>query len=543
MWKKTAVTTIYILLFVCSISCSKRLCCQLGEECWPTEDELQELYQLLDPTTERTLYWEGDGTPRVCAVPIGSPGEQPLYGDGQNLAPLYTQQGDCIENQTFCRISVKNAPYDDWRSSIVVWPISEEQIQYCLNFAVAHNLCVCVAGTGHDFLNRHSCQSNGMFIRTALLKQINFDMEKNTVQLGAGLTFSEIQQSASSNSLYVSSGWATTVGIIGWSLGGGHGPFAPSSGMGVDNIVAANIVLANGTLVEINSTSRSDLLFALRGGGGSNWGVLSSITINTYQNPAGGFTLAQVMWGGYLCNEGLDRLNSLIDSQLEWSLTLDNKWGGLTFITPNFTASPCPSWTLYSKYIYLGPSTDQSFIEKWNEKVSEAKLIIFQSATTFTTWWDVLVGQGLEPIVPFGYMSPTDNFVGGVPSVCVSRDQVNDGSLGSLLKTRVAQNDWGRQELYQDITGNIGSPQGENVAINPAMRRAMYHVVFGTANQTISEEYYKLGSSSYFGESAYDLPDWRSRYWGSNYDQLLETKNKYDPFGIFWCRHCVGADV
>ena len=77
-------------------------------------------------------------------------------------------------------------------------------------------------------------------------------------------------------------GWATTVGVIGWSLGGGHGPLAPGYGLGVDNILEATIVLANTSVVTVNAKQNSDLYWALRGGGGSNWGIITSITVKAY---------------------------------------------------------------------------------------------------------------------------------------------------------------------------------------------------------------------------------------------------------------------
>lgn len=64
--------------------------------------------------------------------------------------------------------------------------------------------------------------------------------------------FSEAHKSAADNDRFISSGWASTVGIIGWSLGGGHGPFSPSKGLGVDNINEVEIVDANGNLIIVN---------------------------------------------------------------------------------------------------------------------------------------------------------------------------------------------------------------------------------------------------------------------------------------------------
>ena len=100
-------------------------------------------------------------------------------------------------------------------------------------------------GTGHDFLNRHSCNGEGILIRTTLLKGAVWDLNDSrgfgspggSVRVGAGMTFSELAYEARTNGRVVSQGWGITVGIVGWSLGGGHGPFANSLGMGVDNIL------------------------------------------------------------------------------------------------------------------------------------------------------------------------------------------------------------------------------------------------------------------------------------------------------------------
>jgi ribonuclease T2 len=95
---------------------------------------------------------------------------------------------------------------------------------------------------------------------------------------GSGVVFSEAHKAAADRGLYIASAWVQTVGVIGWAIGGGHGPFGPSSGLGVDNILEVEIVTGNGELRIANATHNSDLFWALRGGGGSNWGIITSIT-------------------------------------------------------------------------------------------------------------------------------------------------------------------------------------------------------------------------------------------------------------------------
>lgn len=117
-----------------------------------------------------------------------------------------------------------------------------------------------VASTGHDFINRHSCQ-DGFFIRTALLKNIEWDLTdqkgfghpNGNVKFGAGIVFSEAHKSAADKKRVISSGWASTVGIVGWSIGGGHGPFAPNFGVGVDNILEVDIVTGKGEMITANA--------------------------------------------------------------------------------------------------------------------------------------------------------------------------------------------------------------------------------------------------------------------------------------------------
>jgi ribonuclease T2 len=256
---------------------------------------------------------------------------------------------------------IRNFPYEGWQPAFVVWPVNEQQVQASVRFAVAHNLCIMVAGTGHDFLNRHSCK-DGVFIRTSLMKKIEWDLNDTrkfgnpdgNVKLGAGLVWSEVHKAAAKVDRYVSSGWAATVGVIGWSIGGGHGPFGPSHGLGVDKILEVDIVLNDGSLVSANaSNSYSDLFWAIRGGGGSTWGVITSITIKAHKLPKGGFTRFGGTWTGNFCNDSLAKFDSFIDTYQNWTLKLGKSFAGLTFIVPQFSTktSDCyGTWDIHVTY-------------------------------------------------------------------------------------------------------------------------------------------------------------------------------------------------
>ena len=140
-------------------------------------------------------------------------------------------------------------------------------------------------------------------------------------------------------------------------------------------------------------------------------------------------------------------------------------------------------------------------------------------------------------------------YAGGVPSVMVSREVVADGKLEKLLEDRMADcvNDGtcSRQELYHDITGQLGSVKQNGTSISKGFRNAMFHLVFGAWDDRRTKSYYQLGNNSYFSESAFNQEGdtWKDRYWGEHYAKLLAIKNKWDKEGLFWCHHCVGDSV
>jgi ribonuclease T2 len=160
--------------------------------------------------------------------------------------------------------------------------------------------------------------------------------DDETVRLGAGLVFSEVHKHAADRGKVIASGWASTVGVVGWHTGGGdddsliflslllfmslrpsplssgHGPFGTTHGLGVDNIVEVELVTANAELVTANATHNSDLFRGLRGGGGSIWGVITSLTVKAHAPPPQGYTQVIVSYAGLMCGDGEQKMNQFI---------------------------------------------------------------------------------------------------------------------------------------------------------------------------------------------------------------------------------------
>jgi ribonuclease T2 len=490
--------------------------------------------------------------------PVGNPLKkwQPLFGLNKHIKPLYVRDvktnltGNCeIPFATdFCKISVRNMPHEGWEPAFVVWPLTTEHVQSAVNFARKHQLCVSVAGTGHDFLNRHS-SNNGMMIRTSLLKKMTWNSDE-TAKLGSGLTFSEIIKAASeqSPSRVVTTGWATGVGVAGWSLGGGHGPLVNSQGLGVDNLVEVELVLANGTLVTASKSQNPELLWALRGGGGSAWGVMTSLTVRTYPQPAGGFVLHDTVATGSYRKRGMRKLEAHIDHVFDWCLGLSEKWGGLMMLVAIKTG-----WTVLTHYWYKGPKTDTEYIEQTTKLHNSPAIRIHFNEASCENWWRCNLPQKakLDPIEAWVIPEKTPS-VDVIPSVLLSRGTVTGSNFRDQVKgwfkdcSTFGVHSCGITEVYHDLPHENTVkklPAGET-SISDEFRHAMLHWI-SPPQKRAQARFLPLGGASYFAESAYihSGDSWKRRYWGDNYDRLLAVKKAYDPDNFFWCRHCVGSDL
>jgi hypothetical protein len=153
-----------------------------------------------------------------------------------------------------------------------------------VNFARENQLTVAVRGGGHNGPGFGTCD-DGLVIDLARLRGIRVDPSDNTVRVEGGCVWGDVDHATHPFGLAVPSGFLSSTGVGGLTLGGGIGYLARKYGLTIDNLLGVDMVLADGHFVTASATENADLFWAVRGGGG-NFGVVTSFLFRGNPLPA-----------------------------------------------------------------------------------------------------------------------------------------------------------------------------------------------------------------------------------------------------------------
>ncbi|MFI9508929.1 FAD-binding oxidoreductase [Nocardia sp. NPDC052566] len=170
-----------------------------------------------------------------------------------------------------------------WNGAIDRYPafiarcLTAEDVALAVRFGVRHDLTIAVRGGGHSFPGLSMCEG-GLVIDLSGMRSIEIDAEARRAEVGAGVLWRELDAAAEAYGLAVPGGEVSHTGVAGLTLGGGVGWLSRRYGLTCDNLVAAQLVTADGEILEVTEDGAPELLWGLRGGGG-NFGVVTRFTL------------------------------------------------------------------------------------------------------------------------------------------------------------------------------------------------------------------------------------------------------------------------
>lgn len=394
--------------------------------------------------------------------------------------------------------------------AIIALVVNAEGVSEAIQYAKEHNLPVSVKSGGHSF-EQFSSNNGGLVINLSLLNSIEW-LENDQVKIGPACLLKEMYNELLPKKRILPAGSCGTVGIGGLTLGGGYGFFARKYGLTCDNLVAATFVDGNGKIHEL--TGNDELLWAIRGGGNGNFGVVTSFTFNTHKLP-NHFSYTRLKAKNLdasrakeLLHTWFDRAYLLPRSSFS-AFVLNGK--SLTILITHYEETNSELNELIAS---LTPLCD-SVTSKRNEDLAGALTnyygiqtpIYFKNASAgyYSTFEDIenCIDAVLEKVVNTPGLIYQVNTLGGA---------INDSSNG-------------QKSSYPHRTFEYLSELQSYWEEGQTAKRDRYLLEF----EAIQELFYQNGNrAQYRNYPSIGFKDWENSYFGTNYPRLQKIKRKYD---------------
>ncbi len=232
-----------------------------------------------------------------------------------------------------------DAPYDsmrrvwngaiDRRPAVIVRCRDEADVVACVKFSRERGVRIAVRGGGHGVAGS-AVLDDGLVIDLSLMRAVHVEPETSRVWVQGGAVWGDVDHATQLYGLAIPGGFVSTTGVGGFTLGGGIAWTSRKLGLACDSLVGAEVVTAEGRVIRTSATERSDLLWALRGGGG-NFGVVTSFSFRA--QPMG-----PMVYGGFRIFPG-DRAREVLHLVADMYRSTPEEFNVLAVLT---TAPPAP---------------------------------------------------------------------------------------------------------------------------------------------------------------------------------------------------------
>ena len=488
---------------------------------------------------------------------------------------------------------------DAWASQPSAYAVAAENaadVVAAVNFARKHHLRLVVKGGGHSYQGT-SDAPDSLLVWTRHMNQVSLHdafvpqgcaglvAPQAAVSVQAGAMWIDAYQAVTTQGgRYVQGGGCTTVGVAGLVQSGGFGSFSKRWGTAASNLLEAEVVTADGEVRIANARTNPELFWGLKGGGGGSLGVVTRLTLRTFELPeffggvnltikadsdaayraligeAVGFyqrALFNPHWGEQMKFHGGDTFEvsmmfqGLTKQQAEqtWAPFLD--WVHARKdcrVTKPFEVLAAPARHLWDaeflrKYLPNAIAPDDRpgaprYHFAWAGDRDQAGSFIYgyQSAWLPASLLQPgrqtpLLDALFEAARHFGVSLHLNKGLAGAPADVIARARDTAAHPQVLDAFALA------------ISANSGDPAfpgmpGAKPDLAMARRMAM------AIDQTMAPlRAIVPDAGSYVSESDYFLRDWQRGFWGSNYARLAAAKRRYDPDGLFFVRHGVGSEA
>ncbi len=464
-------------------------------------------------------------------------------GNDSTSAPKTTElrrgfDGRILEggNPGYLELAVPTAQRYGETPKIIAECASPADVQRAYRFARDNDMPFAVRGGGHNYSGFSS--TDGLLISTRGMGRVRVNRNEQTITMDSGVilgpAIEELERTGSG--LAIPTGRCNGVGVAGLTLGGGWGFSAREFGLTTDTLISTEIVTPDGNLVTASENENPDLFWALRGGGGGNFGVNTSFTFRAFEVPKK-VTVFQFVWldQGVIPGATHALMELAANAPRGFSIepvtspTYNLAIPGQSPTNPirltttgQFTGSEKELRDLVGPLLDEHPPTGQEIIETGFFEAHQ-----YLADATPLTWFSVhssfiseplpkdVIGEIIEYASrwPAGSVIPDSNwgffsFGGAVGDLAAAETAFVHRDAEMMLKFETS---WTNSDPSKDTEAGIEWLNGFYEAIRP----------------------HTTDDSAYVNFCNRDLEGWANAYYGSNLDRLIEVKKKWDPDNAF----------
>ncbi|MEV6873199.1 FAD-binding oxidoreductase [Amycolatopsis sp. NPDC051128] len=406
--------------------------------------------------------------------------------------------------------------YDHRMPVAVVGAARVEDVQAAVGFAARHRLPIAARGGGHSYPG-YSTVDGGIVVDLSRFSGIEVRRDGRAV-IGGGARLEPIATTLAAAGRVLPSGSCGSVGIAGLALGGGVGVLDRKYGLTCDHLEAARIVTADGRVRTVSAVAEPDLFWALRGGGGGNFGIVTGFTFRT---------VPLVDVATFELKFPVGTQAALFAAWQEWLPSMpDELWGGMglgadhavfagTFLGPRARLDELLEDLI--RRVGTPPAERRrqvqdhlSAMRSFDDRESRPGLAAGRAAYVGTS--RMLMRRAADPAAVVEVLL-------GTPGV----DTIIDSGGGAIARVGVRETAFPHRKAlasFQFLHGAGPEHGGEAAA-----RRALAAVRDGLGPE--------FGTTGYVNYLDPEMPDWAEAYYGVNLPRLRAVARRYDPRGIF----------
>ncbi|KAF2445021.1 FAD/FMN-containing isoamyl alcohol oxidase-like protein MreA [Karstenula rhodostoma CBS 690.94] len=463
-----------------------------------------------------------------------------------------------------------------------------KHIQLAINFARNNNIRLTIKNTGHDWLGRNT-GGGALQVYVHHLKDFEYlpsvqigRYEGKAARVGVALEQYELFPHMEENNITLLAPGSSTVGAYGgYMQGGGFSYITSKFGLMADQVLALEVVTADGRFVHADPKENEDLFFAIRGGGPSNYGIVTSAIVKAYDS----ISVARMNFNFQTgVNFEQSNITTWVDNSTVYAeATKEPFWNGVDAYFAHLvrindakgigwntlsTQAPNPIFNRTERlFSFTGqviiPGISAGDFSNFVAPITQDLRDVGIDIKAAVGWWPTYPSYSFRPNGP-GEAVGNGRFV----SRLFPRSIFEDANSPEFVKAMAAIRTWVEEGHYNFHSvdyhpsyATAGYP-GQDSAVNPHLRTAIMHATgFDTGSygpERTPEEmivsHARLnayaqkwrdatpGSGAYMNEADTEEPDFQESFYGNNYNRLLGIKKERDPWGVFYAVTGVGSD-